>query len=161
MPAVKCATVTLQRSHAAVLERARVANCRLHRRAVQSVPDLRKVMSTSVRRSDSAVTVAIADQISIRWDWLCDTVGAAVVFAGPRAASLVLVIDGRDPVGGIVAREYLAALGAALPHDLAFDDEHHGLVVANVLPRVSENPLVSMVSVALIFPAFAECRGLV
>lgn len=161
MPAVNCATITLERSHTAVLESAcSVGNCRLHGRAVQSVPEMRKVISASARRSDVAVMVAIADQISIRWEWLCDTVGAAIIFVETHAASLVLVFDGRDSVAEMVAREYLASLGTVLPRHHRFDAEHHGMIVANVVPRVSDNPLVSLAPVALIFPAFAECRGL-
>jgi hypothetical protein len=161
MRAVNCATVTFERSDAAVLEIASsVANCRLHGRAVQSVPEMRKVMNASARRSDLAVLVAIADQVCIRWEWLCDTVGAAIIFVETHAASLVLVIDGRDPVAGLVAREYLASLGSFLPRDPNLDAEHHGMIVANVVPRVSDNPLVSLAPVALIFPAFAECLGL-
>lgn len=160
MPTINCAQIALNVAQAAMVNKRMIsALCGWHPNAIESASDLREAICTI---ADCPVSVILADdeEISIRWEWWSDAVGVAVILLRNRSASLVIAIDGRDPVAEVEVRTRLASLGVTLPTDVAVDASRHTLVVATLPPRVIENPLVSILPFALIFPAFAECRGL-
>jgi len=71
-------------------------------------------------------------------------------------ASLVVAIDGRDEFANIVIGECLGSLGFDAADQPPVNPSRHGLIVIDN-PRCKSD-FVSILPVALIFPAFAEHR---
>lgn len=156
MPAVNCVTRTMTCAQAELLqEHLAGAGYSVRSRAVRSVPELREIMGLATTQS-APLAFALAKETFAVWERWGDSVGAAYIVVESVVAALVVMIDGRDELAVIVMRECLRSIGFDVVVSPPVGPSQHGLIVINN-PRCMSD-FVSILPVALIFPAFTEHR---